>query len=281
MRSEQDEKYYQIGEVSKICNIPIRTLHYYNDIELLKPKKVDPHNNYRYYTHEQLCSINTIKHFKTAGFSLKDIRILLERDDLKYNQQKIKCKCNEIEQTISELTILKNRLKLYLQDGEGKERNPTNAVDIQVKEMPVSYVAYSRYKGLCTPDEFYLRYTKLSNLVEIHNLHMTGTMMAVYYDDYRTFDYSNADIEVCVAVSEQTENTGIVRRFGGFLAVTSVHYGSYKTMNHTYQKMLEWMEKNGFVFLGGAIENYIIDIVTTIFEDEYITEIILPVKKNM
>lgn len=280
MKNEKEEKYYQIGQVSKICNIPIKTLRYYDDIGLLKPKRVDQSSNYRYYSHQQLSSINAIKHFKSAGFSLKEIGLLIERNDLQYNKQMVERKCVEIEKTISELSILKNRLKLYVQHRECNEENQTHSIDIEVKQIPVSYVAYSRYKGLCTPDEFYLRFTKLNNLIEKNNLYMTGTMMAVYYDDYRNFDYSNADIEVCVTVSKNEEKEAIVRKFGGFLAVVAYHYGSYKTMSNTYKKMLSWIEKNDFTFLGGAIENYIIDVVTTICEDDYITEIILPVKKN-
>lgn len=272
MEETNEEKYYQIGQVSKICNIPIKTLRYYDDIGLLKPKKVNTDSNYRYYSHGQLSNINAIKHFKAAGFSLKEIGLLTERNDLEYNKQMVEEKCEEIEKNISKLRILKNRLKLYTQD--------IDSVDIEVRQIPISYVAYSRYRGLCTPDEFYLRFTKLNNLVEKNNLNMTGTMMAVYYDDYKTFDYSNADIEVCVAVSKNDEHKGIVRRFGGFLAVVAYHYGGYKTMSDTYGKMLSWIEKNDFTFLGGAIENYVIDVVTTICEDDYITEIILPVKKN-
>ncbi|WP_432663691.1 MerR family transcriptional regulator [Wukongibacter baidiensis] len=281
MKNENEEKYYQIGQVSKICNIPIKTLRYYDEIGLLKPKKVDSNSNYRYYSHDQLSNINTIKHFKAAGFSLKEIGVLVERNDLEYNKQMVETKCEEIEKNISELTILKNRLKLYTEHMECNEENPKHSIDIGVKEIPVSYVAYSRYKGLCNPHEFYLRFTKLNNLVEKNKLYMTGTMMAVYHDDYRFFDYSNADIEVCVNVSENEEKEGMVRGFGGFLAVISYHYGSYRTMNETYKKMLKWIENNGFTFLGGAIENYIIDVVTTICEDEYVTEIILPVKKNI
>lgn len=41
------KEFYQIGEVSKICNIPIKTLRYYDEIGLLIPRKIDPDSNYR------------------------------------------------------------------------------------------------------------------------------------------------------------------------------------------------------------------------------------------
>lgn len=269
-----EERFYQIGEMSKLCNIPVRTLHYYNDIGLLVPKRVDPSTGYRYYAHSQLSQVNAIKHFKHAGFSLKEIEVLLKRNDLARNHRMIRYKCEEIAREISALTILQNRLKLYVRE-EGAAVSP----EIAVKELPVSYVAYSRYRGPSSHDEFTLRYAKLTKLVEEHTLQLSGTMMAVYYDDYRTFDYANADIEVCVAVAAEAELPGVVRRFGGFLAVTATHYGSYATMPQTYGRMLDWAAQNGFKFTGAAVESYIIDIVTTGCEDDYVTELILPVKK--
>ena len=47
---DESKKLYQIGKVSKICNIPIKTLRYYDEIELLIPRKIDPDSNYRYYS---------------------------------------------------------------------------------------------------------------------------------------------------------------------------------------------------------------------------------------
>lgn len=279
MKIDLQCKYYKIGEISKICNIPIRTLHHYDHINLLKPAKIDSTNNYRYYSHDQLLEINTIKYFKIAGFSLNQIKKLLERNDLKYSQHMIKGKSEEIEKKILKLTALKNKLNIYLEKMTNNSQNLTNSIDIYIKDIPVSYVAYSRYTGPCNQDEFYLRFTKLTNIVEKNSLQMTGTMMAVYYDDYRTFDYTQADIEVCVKVGADREYDNTVRKFGDFLGAVAYHYGSYSTMNYTYKKMLDWLGKNNLVFVGGAIENYIIDAITTSCEDEYITEIILPVKK--
>ncbi|WP_432405515.1 MerR family transcriptional regulator [Wukongibacter sp. M2B1] len=279
MRKEAEDKYYKIGDISKLCNIPVRTLHHYDNIGLLKPAKVDSINNYRYYSHDQLLEINTIKYFKVAGFSLNQIKNLLERNDLEYSHQMIKCKNEEIERNILRLTSLKNKLNVYLEKMTSNGQNLINSIDICVKDIPISYIAYSRYTGLCNQDEFYLRFTKLTNVVEKNNLRMSGTMMAIYYDDYRDFDYSRADIEVCVKVDENREYDNAVRKFGGFLGAVAYHYGSYTTMNQTYKKMLDWLDKNELVFLGGAVENYIIDAITTSCEDDYITEIILPVKK--
>ena len=42
--------YYKIGDFSRLTNISIRTLRYYDEIGILKPEYVDPYSGYRYYT---------------------------------------------------------------------------------------------------------------------------------------------------------------------------------------------------------------------------------------
>ena len=65
---------YRIGEFSKITNLSIRTLRYYNDIGLLIPEKVDIFTNYRYYGDINLRQVKTIEELKSVGFSLDEIK---------------------------------------------------------------------------------------------------------------------------------------------------------------------------------------------------------------
>ncbi len=113
--------FYQIGEVSKLCNISIKTLRYYDEIELLIPEKIDSNSGYRYYSNEQLTLVLVIKHFKEAGFSLKEIKQLLGREDLEYNKTKIKEKCKEIDDKINDLIRLKEKLNFCLYEGKKKK----------------------------------------------------------------------------------------------------------------------------------------------------------------
>ncbi len=64
----------KIGEFSKLCNMPVKTLRYYDDIDLFKPSEIDLFSGYRYYTEEQLDDIYLIMELKEAGFSLLKIR---------------------------------------------------------------------------------------------------------------------------------------------------------------------------------------------------------------
>ena len=65
---------FRIGEFSKLTGIPIRTLRYYDSIDLFKPSEVDLFTNYRYYKEEQVKDLELINELKEVGFTLEDIR---------------------------------------------------------------------------------------------------------------------------------------------------------------------------------------------------------------
>ena len=45
---------YKIGEFSKLTNVPIKPLRYYDEINLFKPQEIDLFSGYRYYSKEQI-----------------------------------------------------------------------------------------------------------------------------------------------------------------------------------------------------------------------------------
>jgi len=49
----------KIGEFSKIAQVSIKTLRYYDRMGLLKPAHIDRYSSYRYYTLSQLPRLKT------------------------------------------------------------------------------------------------------------------------------------------------------------------------------------------------------------------------------
>ena len=70
---------YLIKQVSEISGVSVRTLHHYDEIGLLSPKKHE--NGYRYYSEEELSLLQTILYYKYLGFSLKDIKNLMKQEE--------------------------------------------------------------------------------------------------------------------------------------------------------------------------------------------------------
>lgn len=67
-----------IGEMSKLHNVSIHTLRYYDEIGLLNPSEIDVNSNYRYYDEYDCHRLAKIKTLKEIGLPLKQIKSLLE-----------------------------------------------------------------------------------------------------------------------------------------------------------------------------------------------------------
>src|SRR5215468_5206438 len=68
---------FRIGEFSKLVQVPVPTLRYYDQVGLLKPIQVDRFTGYRYYSASQLPQLHRILALKGLGFSLEQIGIAL------------------------------------------------------------------------------------------------------------------------------------------------------------------------------------------------------------
>lgn len=71
---------YKINEIAKIAGVSVRTLHHYDSVGLLNPKSVTE-SGYRLYTEEEIEKLQQILFFKELGFSLSDIKEIVNRPD--------------------------------------------------------------------------------------------------------------------------------------------------------------------------------------------------------
>src|SRR5215469_15236999 len=68
---------FKIGEFSRLVQIPVPTLRFYDQVGLLKPVEVDRSSGYRYYSASQLPRVHRILALKGLGFSLEQIALVL------------------------------------------------------------------------------------------------------------------------------------------------------------------------------------------------------------
>ena len=76
----------QINEFAKLVSVSVRTLHYYDEIGLLKPAFVDEQNGYRFYDEISLERMQEILFYRELDFKLKSIAEILSSPD--YDKQK-------------------------------------------------------------------------------------------------------------------------------------------------------------------------------------------------
>jgi len=71
---------YTVNKLAKISGVSVRTLHFYDEIGLLKPAYYG-NNNYRYYEEAQLLILQQILFFRELGFQLSDIQRIISSPD--------------------------------------------------------------------------------------------------------------------------------------------------------------------------------------------------------
>lgn len=70
----------KIGEFAGFCGLPVKTLRYYNEIDLLRPHYIDQSTKYRFYEEDQLQTLILILDLKDIGFTLEEISLCLKNN---------------------------------------------------------------------------------------------------------------------------------------------------------------------------------------------------------
>ena len=73
MKAEKTD-YYKIGDISKMFNLSVQTLRFYERQGLFVPSMVSRETGYRYYSWEQFGHLRLIVFLRDLGLSLKDIK---------------------------------------------------------------------------------------------------------------------------------------------------------------------------------------------------------------
>lgn len=68
---------YTVQELARLAGVSVRTLHFYDEVGLLKPAQLGQ-NGYRYYAETELLRLQQILLFKELDFPLKDIKTILD-----------------------------------------------------------------------------------------------------------------------------------------------------------------------------------------------------------
>lgn len=113
----------RIKEFAALTGVSVRTLHYYDEIGLLRPFDVDEHTGYRFYDETSLLRMQEILFYRELDFSLKSIREILSSPN--YDKEKA------LREQKRLLTLKKERLENLISaiDRAAKGENVMQAFD--------------------------------------------------------------------------------------------------------------------------------------------------------
>ncbi len=125
---------YTVKKISELSGVSIRTLHFYDEIGLLKPA-YNGSNGYRYYEEEQLLRLQQILFFRELDFELGQIKKILASGDfdqlvaltshrkvLTRNLERTRKLIKTIDKTIDHLKGKRKMQEKDLYEGFSKEK---------------------------------------------------------------------------------------------------------------------------------------------------------------
>ncbi len=270
---------FKIGDFTKLCQVSVKTLRYYDELGLLKPAHVDRFTDYRYYSAAQLPRLNRILALKDLGLSLEQIGQLLN-DGVSPGQLTgmLKLKQAELQERVSEEQARLARVAAWLRQIEQEDK--MSAYDVVIKKIEPQLVATVR-DVVPTPPEQGGLWNELGTHMNQHKAKPTGACFTIYHDpEYKERDL---DLEVCEPLAAPIAGARRVRvcELPGVEAMAcSVHHGPFTTLPQAYQQIMKWIESNGYRITGPCREVYLHPSQNGSQTDpNTVTEIQFPVEK--
>lgn len=269
----EENKYYQIGTFAQWNRTTVKTLRYYDEINLLKPEYIDETSGYRYYSSNQLPLLHNIQALRDMGVSLQEIKQILEGES---KQSFLNKKKQECLKQIADLTQKIAYIDGYLTGSFSNEYH------VIIKSLPNVTVA-SMSVHLQSYDKLFDKMPDMGKEMELAGCECAEP-------DYcftRYFDgaYKETDIEaeICQAVTCAKQDREHLK-FQIFpevpLAACVLHKGPYETFPLAYAAVIQFIEESGYETIGHQREAYIDGIWNKDCEEDWLTELQFPIRKR-
>ena len=269
----------KIGEFSKLSRVSVRMLRHYDEIGLLKPARIDPFTEYRYYREDQLPIVCRITALKDMGFSLADIVKILDvyedRDQLErffsVRQKELEALSRETEHKLTLLDAARKRLR----------KEDDMSYNVTIKTIPARYAATVHMVVPRYEDEGMIWGVLTEETCRMGLVEADPCLCAVSFLDGE-YKEENVEMMAWKTVRGSYPDTEHVQ-FQTLPEVTvasCTHRGSYAQITDVYAAVLSWMEANGYEPAAPMFNIYHVSPHETQNPDEFVTEICYPVKKK-
>lgn len=285
---------FKIGDFSRFTRVSVKRLRHYDHLGLLKPARIDPATNYRYYSADQLPRLNRLLALRDLGLSLEQIGPLLEAGaegaalPVEQLRGMLRLKQAELEQQVQEqrrrLEAIRARLDQIEREGQ--------AGMAEVVVRPVAPQLMARLR-LVVPDtdETHVLFEEAERHAAQYGARASAPPVAIFYDgEYREED---VDMEVAIPLKHAIPSTAriqVAELPGEASMACLVHTGSYDTLGAAGEALLAWIEAHGYQIAGPTREVYLrfnadgLEVplpgaYLARSESDFVTEIQLPVTR--
>jgi len=279
---------YKIGEFSKINKISKRMLRYYDEKGVLSPQK-DKDSGYRFYTDNDIKTIEKIKTFKNYDFSVDEIKRMLsmDSDELKTIYKK---KVNELNGKAIEYSNIIDEMNQYSQSSNSDLKNTANTYDVFIGKKRAFYAICIRK---VIDEEHEIEFLIEELLDAIIDLEIDSNVSGKYFGIFHPCHENNSelyDIEICqpilptkndsVIAKIEDNNNFKIKHFKEETYITTIHNGNYNNLNYAYAALIDWANVNKYILTGNFQEKYLTDEYVTKDSNLFVTEVSISVAKK-
>lgn len=266
---------FSIGEMANLHHTTIKTLRYYDEIGLLKPIQIDKKNGYRYYSTEQFEHLNTIQYLKELGFSLKEIQIHLKHRDIDGFLDLLIKQKELTEYKIKELEQVNRRFENRINDiKQVREIRELGVVTIKaIKERKIVRLM----EKISSEPQLEVSLRQLGNLSNMDSsIFIGGVGLTISINNILNSKFNEYN-SIFILVEEDFIQSSLVTTLPPGKYACIYYNGNHNDSPQHYRSLLKYIQDNGFQVIGDSIERTIIDHYISGSEEDYLTEIQIPI----
>lgn len=265
---------YTIGQFSVMTKIPTKTLRYYDEINLLKPAKIDEYNSYRYYDDNSIQKAQQILIYRSCNLSLEKIKFILDES----NKSKdllclLESQFDSISLQIDEMKNSQSALKSII-----SELKTNNLHEVLIKEHDIKDIISIRERG--NHDSIGNIISKLYEIISRDKLKVIGPHTIIWHEDKNNLN-ELIDMEIYIPIENRKKAVSKhikTSKQGTYCEIK--HNGSMITLSSSYKELYEYITQNNYEIVGPFEETY---VTKSRFYDPNELEILIkaPVKENL
>jgi DNA-binding transcriptional MerR regulator len=237
----EEDTMLTIGAFSRMSQVSIKALRFYDEIGLLKPSHVDGENGYRYYAAGLLPRLNRILFLKELGFSLDEIGQLLKGDlPLATVRRMLRQQLKTGEQRVHDEQRRLAQVKTWLAQLEQAGRLPDH--EIMIKQVAPRWVASVR-----SPLDSYADAGNLLAELDgyLQKQGTTGQHGAIWHACTSQVQKIDCEALVFLRAPVARSNRVQVYELPAASVARVIHEGNDETCARAYQAARVWIESQG------------------------------------
>ena len=265
---------FKIGEIAELFNLNIRTLRYYDDIDLLKPEYVDKNTGYRYYSTAQFEQLNTIRYLRELQIPLDKIREFLQYREIDGVKNILYDQIKEVEARQKELENVKRKIRNRISQIEYAQTGMQNKAEI--RKLPAREAVIIKYAMKPDSDMEYpirlLEKNAEQAAVFLGKVGLSISKLNMINGEFDQYDH----IFLLLDPEEKYNGDTITVKDGLHAAIR--FNGTHKEAADYYRMLMDFIGNEGFEVSGDSLEITLIDYGFTNDTTQFVTEIQIPVK---